>query len=745
MRLGRGTCALLAALTWTACGDDAAKTAEPTGPPRPDPSLYSVVDDGDGDGLPDAEEVRGWTIRVDATGVPDGIVVRDVWSDPDLADTDGDGLSDREERAAGSDPRSNDTDGDGLSDAEEVKRWGTNPASVDTDRDAGGAAHGVPIPAYFDGAELALTEDPLDPEGPEIPGRGATSPLLPDSDGDGVWDRDEAVGRSAAIAEVPQLSVRLDPTASASFTLELSVTEGETRTEERTVDLSYGGSSTASLSNTTTVAYAGWLTTHVDAAVYIDAGANVEKGGAQVGLGAGLGAGVGASAELTNATTMGTAFNTSFSQLQRDVTTSARSRDQTIEGARLTTRVVVENTGKVSGRIRGLTVLATFVTPTAPGVFTTRPLATLVPIDDAFETVLRPGETVAVQVRAIGIDAARAKALMANPRLLTLTPSAYEILSASDANYAFTEAALRSRTATLVLDRGVGTPTITRVAATLDRAADGRAAGMSLAELLSQAGVTWDLATVTRDGETQRVLNVGDVATAFYDDAAPDLGDPPYPDGVDPGARVVKRGWTAIARSYRGDVTLPVREFSEARYRAGDVVTVLLAEDLDRDGLTSLEERARGTSDTDADSDDDGLSDFYEARVPFTVQVAGQPAYEVYASPALSDTDADGTDDDAERVAGTDPTRADTDGDGTSDTDELATAGARDPLRYEDVGGLTVSCRRELIGEQFIYTLEAHDAQGALREVRLTWSDGQRVLFALPRAAAAWSETYLQS
>ena len=104
MRLGRGTCALLAALTWTACGDDAAKTAEPTGPPRPDPSLYSVVDDGDGDGLPDAEEVRGWTIRVDATGVPDGIVVRDVWSDPDLADTDGDGLSDREERAAGDEP-----------------------------------------------------------------------------------------------------------------------------------------------------------------------------------------------------------------------------------------------------------------------------------------------------------------------------------------------------------------------------------------------------------------------------------------------------------------------------------------------------------------------------------------------------------------------------------------------------------------------------------------------------------------
>ncbi len=66
-------------------------------------------------------------------------------------DSDGDGLSDKEELALGTDPNNPDTDGDGLKDGEEVKKYKTDPLNPDTD---GG---GVP-----DGVEVANGTDPLD-------------------------------------------------------------------------------------------------------------------------------------------------------------------------------------------------------------------------------------------------------------------------------------------------------------------------------------------------------------------------------------------------------------------------------------------------------------------------------------------------------------------------------------------------------------------------------------------------------
>ena len=78
--------------------------------------------DTDTDGLTDREEiVDGW--EVGPIEDVDGNVVVDtyfVFSDPNAADADGDGLSDLEERAAGTDPSNADTDGDGLNDGFEV-------------------------------------------------------------------------------------------------------------------------------------------------------------------------------------------------------------------------------------------------------------------------------------------------------------------------------------------------------------------------------------------------------------------------------------------------------------------------------------------------------------------------------------------------------------------------------------------------------------------------------------------------
>ncbi|MCZ7544105.1 MAG: thrombospondin type 3 repeat-containing protein [Anaerolineae bacterium] len=101
-----------------------------------------VTTDTDGDGISDVQE-------------------RAQGTDPNNPDSDGDGLSDGEEAAHGTNPRVADTDGDGVSDGEEVHTLHTNPANPDSDGDD-----------LQDGAERAL----------------GTDPNHPDTDGDGERD-----------------------------------------------------------------------------------------------------------------------------------------------------------------------------------------------------------------------------------------------------------------------------------------------------------------------------------------------------------------------------------------------------------------------------------------------------------------------------------------------------------------------------------------------------------------------------
>ncbi|MCX7007999.1 MAG: OmpA family protein [Kiritimatiellaeota bacterium] len=86
---------------------------------------------------------------------------------PGDLDSDGDGLTDREEAALGTDPFNPDTDGDGLTDGEEVKIYHTDPLNPDTDGDG-----------LSDGAEVKVYH---------------TDPLNPDTDGGGVSDGHEVI------------------------------------------------------------------------------------------------------------------------------------------------------------------------------------------------------------------------------------------------------------------------------------------------------------------------------------------------------------------------------------------------------------------------------------------------------------------------------------------------------------------------------------------------------------------------
>lgn len=121
-------------------------------------------------------------------------------------DTDGDGLTDRQEQEIGTDPNNPDTDNDRLSDGEEALRRNTNPLLLDTDGD--GLSDGDEVltdltdplnpdtdnDGLSDGREIELGSDPRNPDtdndrltdGNES---GDCPDLLnPDSDGDGIID-----------------------------------------------------------------------------------------------------------------------------------------------------------------------------------------------------------------------------------------------------------------------------------------------------------------------------------------------------------------------------------------------------------------------------------------------------------------------------------------------------------------------------------------------------------------------------
>lgn len=128
-----------------------------------------------------------------ATPIPTTLVAGSPVASPTAAtqvpiDTDGDGLDDSQESAAGTSPENPDTDGDGLSDGDEVLIRSTDPLNKDTDNDI-----------LSDGDEV---------------NRYGTSPLLADTDGDGFNDGTE-------ISTGTDPTNALDPLPTATATLVL--------------------------------------------------------------------------------------------------------------------------------------------------------------------------------------------------------------------------------------------------------------------------------------------------------------------------------------------------------------------------------------------------------------------------------------------------------------------------------------------------------------------------------------------
>jgi len=135
-------------------------------------SNESLNSDKDHDGLTKREELELGTdpnnADTDGDGLQDGAEVKQFNTDPNKADTDGDGLKDGEEISQyKTNPLKADSDNDGLNDYDELMKYKTNPLNSDTDGDG-----------LKDGEEVTMFK---------------TNPMNVDTDGDGLKDGEEVM------------------------------------------------------------------------------------------------------------------------------------------------------------------------------------------------------------------------------------------------------------------------------------------------------------------------------------------------------------------------------------------------------------------------------------------------------------------------------------------------------------------------------------------------------------------------
>ena len=146
-----------------------------------------VFPDLDGDLLSDGQEIASRTFRFNIDGVS---LDRSIRTDPFDFDTDNDGLPDGAELLPGegvslTDPTDPDTDRDGLVDGRERFTYGSDPTLTDTDADSLSDFLEVTPRVFRAVIDGLVVERPL-----------VTSPVVADTDGDGLADNEEWDGVS---------------------------------------------------------------------------------------------------------------------------------------------------------------------------------------------------------------------------------------------------------------------------------------------------------------------------------------------------------------------------------------------------------------------------------------------------------------------------------------------------------------------------------------------------------------------
>ncbi len=630
-RWGLAALALTAAVSLTtSCSDGGGSSTD--GSQRGNPG------DSDGDGLSDAQELNGWEIAVDAAGVggEGGPLRLMVTSDPRLADTDGDGLSDGVEFRARSNPREVDTDDDGLSDADEWNRWGTSPSSADSDGDARGPDGNLPPRAeLLDGNEIAML---------------GTSPTLDDTDGDGRTDYQEFASgtTSPLIANVPEFEMEF--AGDLDVRLDIEYAESVGQSSEYGTTFSTSRTNTTSSSSSMTHSASATFSSQVQTRIGI-----MPPGGVSWTFGVALGY------AWEGSWTSSREESSTSQQEHSRYRTESRDRTEVAASGRIGSGVILRNVGDSTFTLDNLTSAVLYAPEGVDNTYSV--LATMrMP---AGAVTLAPNEASPVlEFVASDVNADVIKRFLARPDSLSIRPGAFGLLDSNGIDFEFLTEKTASRTARIEIQYGGGEFEVFRIATTVNRDENGNPTGLTLSKALEIVGLTPD------DAEA---------GFLFSDSIGPD-GEPTGERVLEsirghrftPGATRNASAFWGVIGSRREHTT--VADISSIPIVAGDTIILAFSEDRDEDGLLRFEEDLRGTSDAAVDSDEDGLSDWFEIHDGWE---AGSPELatlgyprRVESDPRTSDTDGDGLEDGAERDAGTDPMNPDTDSDGLVDSED---------------------------------------------------------------------------
>lgn len=619
-------------------------------------------DDTDKDGLSDATEQRGWVVSVTQVG---GQVRRyQVTSDPTKADTDGDGFSDQDELTNSTDPRLADTDGDQITDADEYNKVFSSPVNADTDGDT-----------ITDGAEANFF---------------ASSPLLADTDGDGIRDDVETLStlRNPLIADLPtpqlvvsgvdlKLDVRFTATRGSSTRQLESKSTQTTLTQSRSTSEDYSSARTSE-----------WF---AKAGVSVTAGFNGGGSATNVGFPVYNISGTVSTEAGGGGSTAMTFTRGSVEQSQKEYASSLStdqevSTDETVTrevpAAQLSAGVTFRTRGTVAFTMKNVEVTAYLTDPFSPGKLV--PVATLKAEGDsgANGISLGPASPMRGPLRFVSVQAypAVVEQLMQNPENLVFRITNYDLTDELGRNFAYTSQQVKERTAELNIDFGGAAPAEHyNVATTSLYGDDGTQQGVNLPYLL------------------ENVLKLKHVDHASDATLTGDALMNSYSTATIPGGRVLTRvrgvyikNNTSYLQSWfvnRNNTNQNSKSVDNIIARAGDVIDLMFTEDADKDGMVKSVEDLYGSSDTNRDSDNDGVADPEEVfgkldgrgeRHPVTITAPDGTIIPLVSSPARPDSDFDGIWDESEYAAKLDPSNPDTDGDGLSDGGEQDGLPSRD-------------------------------------------------------------------
>lgn len=578
--------------------------------------IYTYDEDSDGDGLPDKSEIDGWEVITE-----DGFKLLTktiVYSDPEIKDTDGDGLlvencrkeirtytvnssvysqdsdndglSDNEEYRIKSDPLNKDTDGDGLSDKDEYL-YGSSPIDMDSDDDALNEDYTFVSSELSDGGEVSEFK---------------TSPILRDTDGDGNSDTIEITngGHNPLIAENPRFRVELvgQPSISVLYTSSegSSETQSSELTQLRLDENSY--SKTDSHTNRSSLELRG----------KIGLGLSLEKKEAGNSISGKLEFGFGQTSSFMSETT---------TSIDRDHISDIQTGNNNLNsyesnsslecvGGRVGIAYKLKNLSEIGANIRDIRISLL----QRQGV-KTQPITTLSAVSNI--NVGAESETGTFTVFG-DIDLNTTRRLLQQPSSL-ITQVAYftmDWVSSTGEHLDFVGIStnLGERTTTIVLDYGDGTTEKYALRTPFYRDEYGQQRGLYMREALDILANDPDIALEyeTREQEitgedTDTVIGKAKKIFRLRDDFA-----------------ISRKEGFWFVMSTNETVTEPLRDFDDMVLRNGDFTSIAYVKDSDEDYLLNREEYLIGTDMYDSDTDDDGLNDKDEILVSWEVAVAGE-------------------------------------------------------------------------------------------------------------------------